>query len=194
MTISPGDTFEWRRLRLPYLDDPYNTTLLNERAVEVPIAREWMQGNRAGGLVEVGNVLGHYGTTGHRVIDRYEEADGVEALDVFDLTGPLHAVLAISTLEHVRWDPPEERDPTGAIRAVEHLRDLLEPGGSMLVTVPLGQNPYLDGAILSGGLDADEEACMLHGPDGWTFTLERRWGPLRERSWPSVVWVGEWYT
>lgn len=191
--VRDGETFPWRGERLRYLVHPYNTTALNERAVEVPIARRWLADRCAGG-VEVGNVLGHYQPTTHRVVDRYEPGDSVEPLDVFDLTGPVPWVLAVSTLEHVRWDPPEPPDPAGAIAACAHLRGLVAPGGSMLATIPLGQHPYLDGAVLSGGLAASHEAFLVWRPDGWDVTGRRQWGPLRERHWPSVVWVGEWET
>lgn len=184
-------TFEWRGQQLAYLDHPYNTTAQNERAIEVPIAEAWLADQPAGGI-EVGNVLGHYLPVEHQVVDRYEQAPGVENLDVFDLVGEVPWVLAISTLEHVRFDPPEEVDPLGAIRACEHLVDLLAPDGRMLATVPLGQNPYLDGAVLSDGLGADIETYLLHTPDGWV-TVDRQWGPLREEGgWPTVLWIGEW--
>lgn len=191
--IQPGAQFTWKGEPLTYLDHPYNSTLLNERAIEVPIAQRWLA-DRAGDGVEVGNVLGHYLPVNHRVVDLYEDAPGVEQVDVFDLTGPADWVLAISTLEHVRWDYDEVRDPEGAAAACRHLVSLLAPGGAMLVTVPIGQNPCLDAAIMDGHLHASVETTALYDETGWTFTSERVWRPLRERHWPGAVWIGEWFT
>src|SRR5690606_34112160 len=109
-------------------DHPYNTTILNERAVEIPVVLDWLPGKGRG--LEVGNVLGHYGVKGRRVVDLYEQADGVENLDLFDIEGHFDWIVSISTLEHVRWDT-EPRDPNGAVEAIGHLRSLLSPGGRM---------------------------------------------------------------
>jgi SAM-dependent methyltransferase len=187
----PTDTFGWWGREHSYFDHPYNTTLYNDRAVEVPIARSFVAAQDGAG-VEVGNVLSHYCRVDHRVVDRYEQADGVENVDVFDLTGTFDWILAVSTVEHVRWDE-EPRDPSGAVRAVEHLRTLLAPGGSMLVTAPMGQNPYLDGAILSGGLHPSRHGTLVWTADGWEpHEGTAMWRPVRPRRWAGAVWVGLW--
>lgn len=186
-----ADTFTWRGAQLPYLDEPYNTTILNDRAVEVPIARAWLA-ERVGRGLEVGNVLAHYQPVTHRVVDLYEQAPGVDNLDVRDLTDTYDWILAISTIEHVGWDG-EPWDPWGAIDAVKRLRSLLVPGGELLITAPFGQNPYLDGAILSGGLSPDHFATMVFHPSGWVaHDHEAIWRPPRPRRWAGAVWVATW--
>lgn len=184
-------TFSWRGQQLRYLDHPYNSTRLNERAVEVPIALGWLAG-REGIGVEVGNVLGHYGDHSHRVVDLYEKAPGVDNVDVFDLAGEYDWILAISTLEHVRWDWPPT-DPTGAVEALRHLRSLLAPGGELLVTVPFGQHPRLDAEILSGSLEPTTEGTLVYAGGSWD-PLEgaREWRPTRELRWAGAVWVATW--
>ena len=44
------------------------------------------------------------------------------------------------------------RDDAKALRAFQHLRTLLAPGGRALVTFPLGYNPKLDAAVWDGRL------------------------------------------
>lgn len=184
-------TFTYRGESFEYFDHEYNTTALNERSIEVPIARRFVaqQGKRKG--LEVGNVLSHYGPVQHRVIDLYET--GVENVDVFDLTGKWSWILAVSTLEHVGVWPGEPDRPERAVDAAIHLVGSLRKGGRMLATVPFDQNDALDEAILDHGLDADVSTTLLWSPDGWTEVDGAVWGPRREpHIWPSALWIGEW--
>lgn len=191
ITFTSDDTFVFRGREYNYFDDPYNTTILNDRAVEIPLAREFVveQSARSDNGLEVGNVLSHYGPTNHRIVDRWEEAPGVENIDVFDIEGSYDWIVAISTLEHVRCDEPSGGMPYGAVLAARHLQSLLNPGGKMLVTAPFGQNPYLDGAIISNGLGATEHGTLRWGTDGWMEHPGASWGPVRPRRWASAVWV-----
>lgn len=188
--MTTTETFDHWDTEHTYFDDPYNNTRRNERAVEIPIALGYAG---PGHGLEVGNVLGHYGVFGHRVVDRYEPANGVEPLDVFDITGRYDWIIAISTLEHVRWDPPEEQDPTGAIAALRHLESLLAPAGKMLVTIPFGHNPALDDLILSGDSGATRECTLIRHDDGWIQTARVHWEPYGKTTiWAESVWIGEW--
>ena len=183
-------TVTWWGERLTLFDHPYNTTRRNERAVEIPCAVTWLKGRGGRGL-EVGNVLGHYGMNGHRVVDRWEEAPGVDNIDVFDIEGAYRWIVAISTLEHVRRDEPE-KDPTGAWRALGHLRSLLKPGGAMLVTVPLGWNADLDAHLMDGS-GADRECTFVRRGASWYQTERLTWKPYGAATpWAESVYVGEW--
>jgi SAM-dependent methyltransferase len=190
-------TFSWRGRRLPYFDHPYNSTRANERAVELAVAEAWLEelGDLAAGPgLEVGNVLGHnpdtFGRWPHRVVDRYE---GPELLDVFEISDSFSWIVAISTLEHVRWDPPEPRDPAAAVAAVRHLLELLEPGGSMLVSVPLGWHEHLDAAIAGGELEPDDEAVFYRRGAGWAAGGRKVWRPYGvQSSWADAVWLATW--
>lgn len=208
-----SDTFTYHGQELPLFDHEYNTTLLNERAVEIPILMHWLAQNSMGRGLEVGNVLEHYfpDLVPRRVVDAYEEAEGVENLDVFDIKGEYDFIFAISTLEHVRWDPPEERDIHGAMLAVTHLYRCLARGGKMLITVPFGSNPGLDYAILSSEWGTGwlkRQAVMMRGGGLWyeTITTGRweckgstwhqadsiwweRYG--KSTPWADAVWIGE---
>jgi len=149
-TGRPGAArFTFDGAELPYFYATYNNTWLNERAVEVPLALRALAG--AATALEVGNVLAHYGRTGHEVIDKYERAPGVTAMDVLDLDPDARydAVVSISTVEHVGVDDTP-RDPRRGVDAVRLLARAVRPGGALLITVPVGYNPTLDAALLAG--------------------------------------------
>ncbi len=142
-------SFEGRRYR--YFVHRYNRTWATERAVEIPLALRALR-DATGKVLEVGNVLSHYRRVSHECLDKYERAPGVRNADVMDLSpAPAYGlILAISTLEHVGWDesPVEPDKPR---RAVELLKRTLLPGGTLLVTLPLGQNPHVDALLQAPG-------------------------------------------
>ena len=206
------DRFVFNGVDLPFFDHPYNTTILNERAVEISIAMHFL--NHVTGLrgLEVGNVLRHYfpgALRNCRVVDKYEVGDdAVENIDVFAIDGEYDYIFAISTLEHVRWDPPESRSLFGATAAIAHLRSLLAPSGKMLVTVPFGSNPGLDFAILDQKLHTERESVMMRTGGLWHETTStgrwecrgstwhqadsiwwERYG--KSTPWADAVWIGE---
>jgi hypothetical protein len=172
-------------------DHPYNTTILNERAVEISAVTAWTAGNTGAGL-EVGNVLGHYGITGHRVVDKYEVAAGVDNLDVLEITGTYDWIVSISTLEHAGYDE-NPRDADKSVTAVEHLRSLLAPGGRMWISVPLGHNPTLDEYVMAGALGTSRDCTFVRCHGGWVQTAERTWLPYGATTiWAESVWLAEW--
>ena len=187
-------TFRFRGEQHTYLDDPYNTTRLNERAVEVPIAAAFLdrQPIRSVGL-EVGNVLSHYRPGSHRVVDRHEQAPGVENLDVFDIVGAYDWIVAVSTLEHVRWDETP-REPDGAAQALSHLRSLLTPDGRLLLTHPFGWHPFFDAHLLelhAGGALGDARTLVRSGT-GWIETLDVTPKPYAATTrWAESVLIAE---
>ena len=181
--------FTYHGDRLDYFDHPYNDTAKNERAVEVAVALHWLPGKGRG--LEVGNVLGHYGVTGHRVVDLHEEAPGVDNLDVFAIGGRYDWIVSISTVEHVGRDEKPRRDAL-AISALGHLLGLLNPGGTMLVTVPGGYNPTLDGFLEHGAGTVRAATFERHG-DGWRQTEHQTFKPYGVTTpWAETVWIGEW--
>jgi hypothetical protein len=163
----------------PYLFHPYKHSWLTERAVEVPVARGVVEDHAAGRILEVGNVLGHYWAHSHLVVDKYEHAPGVLNRDVLDLDdlGQFDLIVAISTLEHVGQDEPE-RVPEKAAPAAMALRSLLAPGGSMLLTVPIGYNAAFDAALRDGTIPLSSARAMERIGDS------RRWREVD----PEAVW------
>jgi len=182
--------FTYHGTRLAGVDHHYNTTISNERAVELAVAFHWLQGRTGTGL-EVGNVLGHYGTIGHRVVDRYEKAPRVENVSVFDVTGSFDWIVTLSTLEHVGWDE-HPQDPGAAARALRHLRSLLNPGGALLVTVPLGYHPPFDQFLL-GDHGAARAATLVRSGSSWRQTKNLTSKPYGASTpWAEAVWIGEY--
>lgn len=158
-------SFSYHGTSHEYLVHRHNYTWLNERAVEVPIARAALAGAAEGRVLEVGNVLGHYGDVAHLVVDRYERAPGVINANVLEFEDDegFDLILSVSTLEHVGWDE-QPRDPVAGERAFAHLAGLLKPGGSLLVTFPVGYNPHLDEAIRSGRVEVSDLGALRREP------------------------------
>jgi hypothetical protein len=152
--------------RYAYAIHAYNRTMRNERCVELPLVMAHVHEFAGKRILEVGNVLAHYGAGGHTVIDKYERAPGVHNVDVVDYRPPTRfdLIVSISTLEHVGWDE-EPRDPERVLAAFANLTgQCLAPGGRMVVTLPLGYNPVLDAALWSERIAFDRVLYMQrHG-------------------------------
>jgi len=154
--LRPG-SFTFGGAEYRYFVHPYNETWRNERAVELPIVLRAVDDHRGARVLEIGNVLAHYGRRGHDVVDKYEAAPGVRSVDVVELEAarPYDLVVTISTLEHVGFDE-DVRDPDKPRRAVDRMASVLAPGGTLLVTVPLGYNASLDGDLRAGRIAFDQ--------------------------------------
>lgn len=103
-------------------------------------------------ILEIGNVLSHYGEAPWRVVDRYEQAAGVVNADIttWRPSERFGLAVSISTIEHIGFDE-EVQDQTGTriVAAIENVRDnCLLDGGEFVFTVPIGYNPALDRLIL----------------------------------------------
>lgn len=166
--LSGRGSFEFSGRSLDLLRHPYHYTWLNERAVEVPIFRELLRGHSPARVLEVGNVLAHYGRVAHLVVDRYERAPGVVNEDVvtFEPDRDFDLILSISTLEHVGVDE-EPRDPDKAGRAVGHLRGLLSPTGRLVFSIPAGAHSRLERALASRELELEELRALRRERGRW---------------------------
>ena len=150
--VRPSFSFDGKSYR--YFYHSYNRTARNERCVEVPIVLDWMERYRGRRILEVGHVLGHYGRVGHDVVDKYEAAPGVIRADIaaFRPERPYDLIVSVSTLEHVGWDE-EPKEPEKIHAALLHLRHVcLAAGGTLIATLPLGYNSFLDSALAAGRL------------------------------------------
>lgn len=128
-----------------YFYHPYNQTWDNERRFEIPIIWDAVRQNQGKRILEVGNVLSHYFKVNHDVLDKYEKGKGVINEDAVNFAPKekYDLIVSISTLEHVGWDETP-KEPEKAVRALENLRKCLNPGGKIILTIPRGENPYLD--------------------------------------------------
>jgi SAM-dependent methyltransferase len=166
--------------RYAYLFHPYKWTWLTERAVEVPVVQALVDRHAGRRILEVGNVLGHYRSQRHLVVDKYEQAPGVLNRDILELDdlGPFDLVVAISTVEHVGWDE-EPRDSAKALEAVRRMEALLAPGGRLVLTIPVGYHPRLDSAFRSGAVPLARVASLRRsrlGPHWREVPPEEAWG------------------
>ncbi len=143
--------FYFRGREYEYFFHPYNLAWRNERTVELPIALQMLE-DCSGETLEVGNVLPHYVDIQHDVLDKYEVARGVinEDASSYRPDKRYALILSMSTLEHMGWDE-HPRDIDKPALAVVNLTSLLAPGGTLVATLPVGQNPELERLIERGG-------------------------------------------
>jgi SAM-dependent methyltransferase len=149
--------FAYRGGELPYVIAMYNRTWATERCVEVAIARDAIARHKGEAILELGNVLAHYGDSGQVVVDKYEVAPGVRNIDAVEIPEDekYGLVVSLSTMEHVGWDETP-REPEKFLAAYERLYELLEPGGELVVTVPVDWNEWLDEQLGKDAIPADQ--------------------------------------
>ena len=157
----------------------YNTTWLNERAVETPVVWKLVNKQEGKNILEIGNVLSHYFPVKHDIVDKYENAKGVINQDVveFQPNRKYDLIVSISTLEHVGWDE-KPRDPTKILKAFERLQALLSQKGRMIVTLPIGFNSDLDNLLKFNKIRFTRQFCFrrISKSNIWR---EVKWGDLR---------------
>ncbi len=153
-----ASTFVFRSETYRYFFHYYNATWKNERTVEVPIIKQLLEKEKGKRILEVGNVLQYYIPVTHDVLDKYETRDGVMSLDIVDFVPKekYNFIVSVSTLEHVGWDEiPKE--PKKLDLAIKNLKEnCLAMGGTMVVTLPLGYNSYVDELLSRPSSDLGE--------------------------------------
>jgi len=165
----PRRTFPFRGRQLEQFYHRYNTTWANERVVEVPVGRTLV--DEAGGpdVIEIGNVLGHYGPISHQVVDKFEKSAGVLNEDAATWQPPrlCDLVLSISTFEHIGYDD-DDKDPSGGkiLQAVANCRRWLKPRGRLVLTAAPGYNPAFDALIRDNRIGADRLSAPGEGDRG----------------------------
>lgn len=161
-------TFLFEGREYKYFYHPYNLAWRNERAVEIPIVRSFIEAHNGEEVLEVGNVLSHYQAIDHKVLDKYEAGPGVinEDATEFDPPDRYGLIVSISTLEHVGWDEnPRERDKP--LSAINNLLRLLAPGGELVTTAPVGLNPDFDGLLEPDGPFSELSALVRGHRNNW---------------------------
>lgn len=185
-------------VRYPHFYHLYNTTFRKERAIELALATDFVEKLRGKRVLELGNVLRHYGTFHHDVVDKYERYDGVINEDIVDYRSSklYDGIVSVSTIEHIGWDE-EPKDPEKPRLAIEALRGLLAPGGSMLIIMPLGYNPSVDALVASSDFEADEVHFLkrVNAGNDWVETAhaevaKSRYGAPYPNA--NALWVAYW--
>ena len=173
-----GRSFTARGVDYRYFYHPYNQTYCNERAVEIPIVWPMVQQVPPERVLEVGNVLSHYFPTRHDIVDKFEQAPGVQNVDVVDFrpTQSYDLIVSISTLEHVGFNE-QPLEPEKPARAIRHLQHCLSPRARLVITIPMGFNPHLDRMLLEGRIPLDDPLYLRR------ISADNRW---REASWEDI--------
>ncbi len=156
----PRGGFTFGSQRPAYFYHRYNMTWACERCVEVPIALQYLEQFQGRPVLEIGNVLSHYVSIRHDVLDKFEKAEGVINQDIVDFNpGRKYAlVLSISTFEHIGFDDEAEGGSAEKIQAaIASSKRLLEADGKLVLTVPMGYNPELDRLIRGNELPSTQE-------------------------------------
>ena len=126
----------------------YNS-VISERVVEIPFAKEFLLGKRGKSILEIGNVLSHYFSVNHEIVDKYETYPYIIAVDIIDFNPgkKYDLIISISTIEHIGFDEPN-REKGKSKKAILKIIDLLNNNGIAIITVPLGYNPEIDSIIV----------------------------------------------
>ena len=136
-------------------------TWATERCIEIPIAQSYREQHAANRVLEVGNVLSHYFPATHDILDKYERGPGIINEDIIGFATPKQydLILSISTFEHIGFDDEATESSRQKIKSAIStcLKQLLAPGGKLVLTVPLGYNPELDAMVRSGELNSTHE-------------------------------------
>ena len=169
-------TFDDRLISLFY--HAYNMTWANERSVEIPIINDYLSHYESKGVLEIGNVLSHYGDVNHTVLDKFERGKGIINEDIlnFVATEKFELIVSISTFEHIGFDD-DMNDDSGVkiLHAIDASRKLLAENGRLVLTLPIGYNSSLDRLISGGTLKSIRSffICRI-GPLKWeTTTMEK---------------------
>ena len=194
-------TVVFRGEPIPLVYARHNVTWANERCVELALARRFLAGIPAERILEVGNVTPHYFAGGHTVVDKYEP--GALQVDIVDFEPDrrFDLILSISTFEHIAFDEaggPEEPDAVAdKIRAaLDRCLGSLAPGGTFVITVPVGYNPALDAMVAADGLGSDRATWFKRFPGRHWREVGREEG-LRCRygspyAFANAIMLAEW--
>ena len=159
--IMQYDKFKYNGKEYRVLLDKYNVTPANERQVEIPIIRKEFPN-----VLEVGNVLQNYGANWD-VVDKYEKGKGVINCDItrFKPKKKYDKIVSISTLEHVGEKTGHSRQKI--LKAIKHLKSLLNKGGKLIFTVPLGWNSAMDDLIYKNKLGVKMRFMRINNDYDW---------------------------
>jgi|WetSurMetagenome_2_1015567.scaffolds.fasta_scaffold74582_2 hypothetical protein len=169
-------TFSVRGTDYSYFHHSYNTTFINERAVEIPYFRHQIDSRlkERKRVIEIGNVLSHYGKTSWDIVDKFEKGEGIINVDImeFNPSEPYDLIVAISTFEHIGFDE-QPRDDEKVIRAIEYVKKtLLKQGGELIFSVPAGYNPHIEEHMKMGRIEHNERILLkrIDWKNNWAET------------------------
>ncbi len=146
-------TFLYNGKNIKYIYHPYNASYNNERKVEIALAKRFLEEeccnlSNKNSLLEVWNVLSHYISVKHLVIDKYEKDWYMYLInkDILEYSSyvAFDRVISISTIEHI-WFDEWEQNWKKSIKAIKYILDkLLVSWWKAFFTFPWWYNPELD--------------------------------------------------
>ena len=161
-----------KNLQFEYFRHPYNQTATNERIIEIPIARYFLEkyykGTDGSSVIEVGAVTPYYFDINHRVIDQFDPHEKSERIDAMTVDYKGSNLLSISTVEHVGAKDYGNTD-INPHKAVDLLLKMMQ-ADNFLITFPLGNNVYLQNYIKKEKLDGN--ILILR-----RINIENEWAP-----------------
>ena len=148
--------FRFNSKQYEYFKHPYNNAAENMRTLEVPIIHEYLRHQSAFDyILEIGNVLSHYGKTTWDIID-LKEGPIKQDLMTWEPQTQYDLIVSISTVEHINASPED---------IIQKIRSLLTLGGKAIITLPTGYNPEWDKSLLGGELNVIVVGCMERRDD-----------------------------
>lgn len=176
----PSALFTLKQQSYRYFLSSYNFTWQNERIVEVPVILKLIKESHGKKILEVGNVLSHYVSIKHGVVDKYEKSDGVINSDIVDFM-PAYKydlIVSISTFEHIGFDEIP-KDPNKLLDAFRNVRNILTPGGKAVITLPVGYNPGLDRLLREDRTIFADKYCLKR-TSRLNYWTEVNWDAIRD--------------
>jgi len=188
-------TFTFQGQTYNYYYHSYNMTWNNERGLEIPIIRRLLQENSGKHILEIGNVLSHYFSCRHDVVDLTERYPGVINQDIagFRPGNKYDLIVSISTFEHVGCWGKEPKQPEKLLQAIGNVLDnILAPGGKFVITAPLGQNPDMERYLIKGTIKFTDLYCMKQIDAKMNRWYEFPWPEIRAHEFSEQgIWCGK---
>mgnify|MGYP006156100317 CR=1 FL=1 len=182
----------FRDEKLNYLYSVYNKTYNNERALEIPIAKNILKRFKGGEILEIGNVLNHYINVKHVVVDKYEKYPGVINSDIIEFNSEIKfdLIISISTFEHIGFDEysrysDQQNDRSDSknklIAAFSKMTELLKDNGKFIFTSPIGYNPSLDELIRKNEIPNMKTSFYkrISENNEWTIATDLNWENIK---------------
>jgi len=169
----------------------FGSSGLNERIVEVPIVWEYVSKMAGKKVLEVGRVMAALTWNDFDVVDLTEKAPGVINVDILDYHTDKRydLIICISTLEHIGfgdYGDAIDHDPEKSLKAINHMISLLDSGGTLIATAPIGWNPFFDELIVQKKLPFTEIYFMKRKSRGKWYQTDYLKAINTRYGWPQA--------
>jgi len=172
LKMIPRRSFLFDGKEIPLFYHRYNITWAGERAVEVPVARNFLKGLRGKKVLEVGNVLSYYYKPWWDVLDKFEKKKFLIREDIsnFKPVGKYDYIVSISTFEHIGFDDGSigEGSREKILKGLMNIKkNCLKTGGLLMFTIPIGYNPEMDGLVFNKKMNFQKKFVKKVSKSGW---------------------------